>query len=224
VTLTVYQNRRWDSDFLTVRRLVAGGEIGAIRRFESRFERFKPNPGPRAAGGGGLLDFGSHLVDQSLQLLGPVADVHADAHVREDGLDDDFFLALTHHSGAISHLWGSWLQGAPGPRLRVTGTTGTFVVDGMDGQEAALIAGASPASLGDDWGIEPPDRWGRLQRGGDSQSVPAERGRWDTFYPAFARAVRGETPAPVEPADAVASLRVIDAARALATASRRAAA
>lgn len=214
--LTVYQNRRWDSDFRTLCRLVADGDLGQIRRFESRFEKFRPESGPRVAGGGALLDLGSHLVDQALQLLGPVSSVYAEGHQRDTGLDDDVFLALTHHSGAVSHLWASWLQGAPGPRLRVTGATGSFVVEDIDGQEALLLAGESPASLGAAWGLEPQQRWGTLHRGSSVEAVPAEPGGWNTFYPAFAAAVRGVGPVPVDPADAVAALRVIDTARALA--------
>jgi len=218
VPLSVYQNRRWDSDFLTVRRLIADGSLGSLARFESRFERFKPEPGPGDAGGGGLLDFGSHLVDQALQLFGAVETVYAEMHRREDrDIDDDFFVALSHASGVRSHLWGSWRQGAPGPRLRVTGTTGTYVVDGVDGQEAALVAGRSPATEGGCWGVEQEEAWGRIQRGGASAQVPSERGRWDTFYPAFAAAVRGDGPVPVDPWDAVASLEVLDAARTSAT-------
>lgn len=215
--LTVYQNRRRDSDYLTLRQLIADGELGQVRRFESRFERFKPEPGPKIAGGGGLLDFGSHLVDQALQLFGPVADIYAEVHHRHGGLDDDFFLALIHDSGVSSHLWGSWLQGAPGPRLRVTGTTGAFVVAGVDSQESALLAGESPATLGSAWGVEPPQNWGHLHRGASVVAVASERGRWDEFYPAFAAAVRGEGPLPVDPADAVAALRIIDTARAQTT-------
>jgi predicted dehydrogenase len=216
--LSPYQNRRWDADFLTVRSLVDRGELGTVTRFESRFERFDPEPGPPAAGGGTLLDFGAHLVDQALVLLGPVAGVYAEWRVRENGLDDDVFIALTHTSGARSHLAGSWSEGAPGDRFRVTGTTGSYVVGGpMDGQEAALIAGQTPATLGAGWGAEPPERWGRVQRGDEQETVPTERGRWDTFYPAFARAVRGEGQVPVDPADAVASLTVLDAARRSAT-------
>ena len=217
-SLSPYQNRRWDSDFLTVRSLVDRGELGTVTRFESRFERFDPEPGPPAAGGGTLLDFGAHLVDQALVLLGPVAGVYAEWRVRESGLDDDVFIALTHASGARSHLAGSWSEGAPGDRFRVTGTTGSYVVGGpMDGQEAALIAGQTPATLGANWGAEPPERWGRVQRGDQQEAVPTERGRWDTFYPAFARAVRGDGAVPVDPWDAVASLTVLDAARRSAT-------
>lgn len=157
LTLTVYQNRRWDSDFLTLRRLVDQGRLGTLTRLESRFERFDPEPGPPAAGGGTLLDFGSHLVDQALVLSGPVERVYAETRHRDGagGLDEDVFVALTHRSGVRSHLWGSWRQGAPGPRFRATGTSGTFLVDGMDGQEALLTAGASPASEGERWGSSP---------------------------------------------------------------------
>src|SRR5689334_15115498 len=213
VALTVYQNRRWDSDLLTVRRLIADDSIGRVTRFESRFERFRPGQAPKPAGGGALRDFGSHLVDQALLLFGPVDRVHAEVHSADNGLDDDFFLALRHTGGVHSLLWGSSVQGAPGPRFRVTGTTGTYVVGGVDGQEQLLVEGRSPATEGDKWGLEPPERWGKIHRGDVSEPVPSERGRWDTFYPAFAAAVRGDGPLPVDPADAVHALEVLDRAR-----------
>ncbi|MGZ8751204.1 MAG: Gfo/Idh/MocA family protein [Pseudonocardia sp.] len=216
--LAPYQNRRWDSDFRTVQALVERGALGTVTRFESRFERFDPEPGPPAAGGGTLLDFGSHLVDQALVLLGPVESVYAEFRVRESGLEDDVFVALTHANGARSHLWGSWSQGAPGSRFRVTGTEAAYEVGGpMDGQEAALLAGRTPATEGEHWGEEPRGRWGVLARGGEGEPVPTERGRWDTFYPAFAAAVRGEGDVPVDPRDAVATATVLDAARRSAT-------
>jgi predicted dehydrogenase len=212
--LSPYQNRRWDSDFLTVRELKAEGTLGELTRFESRFERLAPDAGPVAAGGGSLLDFGSHLVDQALVLLGPVGSVYAEWRLRESGLDDDVFVALTHQNGAHSHLWGSWSQGAPGPRFRVTGTTASYVNRTlMDIQEDLLLAGHSPATLGEAWGVEPPERWGRVHRGDDGEPVPTHRGRWDGYYPTFARAVRGLGPVPVEPRDAVATATVLDAAR-----------
>jgi predicted dehydrogenase len=214
LVLAPYQNRRWDSDFRTVRALVDRGALGTVTRFESRFERFTPDPGPAPAGGGTLLDFGAHLVDQALVLLGPVDTVYAQWRIRESGLDDDVLVALTHRSGARSLLAGSWSEGAPGWRFRVSGTAGSYVVDGpMDVQESLLLAGKSPAGLGEAWGTEPEDRWGRLRRGDAGEAVPTERGRWDTFYPAFAAAVRGAGAVPVDPRDAVASLTVLDAAR-----------
>jgi predicted dehydrogenase len=216
VPLTVYQNRRWDSDFLTLRELLRRGELGTLTVFESRFERFRPQSGPHAAGGGTLLDFGSHLADQALVLAGPVTGVYAEVHYRTDpaGLDDDVFVALTHESGVQSHLWGSFWQGAPGPRFRAAGTEGTYVIQDVDGQEAQLRGGASPASDTGQWGTEPPERWGYLQRGDTREPVPSEPGAWNLFYPAFAAAVRGTQPVPVDPWDAVATATVLDAARA----------
>ena len=214
LVLSPYQNRRWDSDFLTVRKLAADGRLGELLRFESHFERFAPDPGPKPAGGGALLDFGSHLVDQALVLLGPVETVYAEWRARESGLDDDVFVALTHRNGAHSMLWASWSQAAPGPRFRVSGRDAAYVVDAtMDGQEPLLVAGETPRSLGDQWGHEPPDRWGRLRRGDVSETVPSVPGAWDTYYPTFATAVRGIAAPPVAPRDAVDTARILDAAR-----------
>ena len=98
-----------------MRELLDKGSLGALTVLESRFERFRPEHGPHAAGGGTLPDFGSHLADQALVLAGPVTGVYAEVHHRADpgGLDDDVFAALTHDRGVRSHLWGSWRQGAP---------------------------------------------------------------------------------------------------------------
>ena len=216
LVLCAYQNRRWDSDFLTVRAHVADGTLGEVRRFESRFERYAPENGPRPSGGGTLPDFGAHLVDQALTLLGPVETVHGEWRTRENGLDDDVFVALQHTGGAVSHLWGSWSQHAPGPRFRVTGTAATLVVTTADSQEDRILAGARP-SAGAAWGVEEESDQDRLFDTSGSRAVTLEPGAWDTFYPAFARAVRGEGPLPVEGRDAVASLTVLDAARRSAT-------
>jgi predicted dehydrogenase len=219
--LTVYQNRRWDSDFRTVRKALDDGVLGAPVRFESRFERYSPDPGPPASGGGTLLDFGSHIVDQALVLFGPPRSVYAELHTPDGGtLDDDVFIAITHENGVCSHLWGSWRQHAPGPRFRVTGTDASYiVVPDMDGQEAALVAGHSPASL-QPWGAEPPDRWGHVFHGGRPEVLPSERGAWDLFYPAVADAVLGGSAVPVDPWDAVVTAQVLDAARQSAVSGR----
>ena len=111
-----------------------------------------PAPGK---GGGVLLDLGSHLVDQALQLFGPASHVYAEIDNRRASAgDDDAFLALRHRSGAYSHLWMSALAAAPGPRLRVLGTRAAYVVAEVDGQEDALRSGRRPDDP-DTWGIEP---------------------------------------------------------------------
>jgi predicted dehydrogenase len=112
-----------------------------------------------------------------------------------------------------SHLWGSWRQSAPGPRFRVTGTKASYiVVPDMDGQEELLVAGHSPATY-PRWGYEPEDRWGRVFRGEQTEVLASERGACDSFYPAFAAAVRGGGVMPVDPRDAVATAEVLDGAR-----------
>lgn len=217
--LTVFQNRRYDSDQRTLRRLQESGELGAVLRYESRFERWRPKltagkwreTTPASEGGGLLLDLGSHVVDQAVALFGRVTHVYAEVDARRGSADDDVFVALRHASGVRSHLWVSSMAAAPGPRLRVLGSEGAFVIDALDGQEDALRAGRTPRDPG--WGEEPQQRWGRLLRGDEQQLVPSERGAWDAFYPAVAAALRDGAPPPVDPRDAVDVLRILEAAR-----------
>jgi predicted dehydrogenase len=213
VLLAPYQNRRWDSDLLTVKRLLADGELGDVVRFESAFERWEPTD-PPVAGGGLLRDFGAHVVDQALHLFGPVTTVAAQTR-GGDGTELDLRIQLRHESGVVSELSGSWKQTVPAPRFRVTGTRGTFVLDSpMDVQEETLLAGGTPAAAGAAWGAEPPSRWGSITLGGGPVlRVPTENGRWPDYYAAFAAAVRGLGPVPVDPWDAWLTCRVVDAAR-----------
>ncbi|WQG57504.1 Gfo/Idh/MocA family oxidoreductase [Pseudomonas sp. RTB3] len=215
VLLSVYQNRRWDSDYLTVRKLIDAGALGTITRFESCVERYRPQGVGNASGGGWLRDLGSHLVDQALLLFGPVSRVYAelDFATRDTPLDHAFFVSLTHASGVVSHLWGSCLQNCPGPRFRVSGSAGCYSVEGLDGQEAALLAGLSPKSEGDSWGVEEHRRWGWFEQGEQRERIPSERGCWDAFYRQLQDAVGGRGANPVDPRDAVASAVVLDAAR-----------
>jgi scyllo-inositol 2-dehydrogenase (NADP+) len=217
VALTVFHNRRWDSDQVTLRRLIADGALGTVRRYESRFERWRPEADPGAwrqaqgadTGGGVLLDLGAHLVDQALALFGPVTHVYAElAALRGTAGDDDAFLALRHAGGVISHLRASAVTAAPGPRLRVLGSEAAYVVSAVDSQEDALRAGRLP---GLDWGSEPWQR-GRLVSG--EASVPiGEPGDWPQFYALWERTLSTGDPPPVDPADAVAGLRVLEASR-----------
>ena len=222
VLITAYMNRRWDSDQLTLRRLLDERKLGEVLRYESRLERWQPalsgrkpwaEMSPPEAGGGVLLDLGSHLVDQAIVLFGPVVRVYAELESRRGGVaDDDAFLALEHRSGARSHLWASLLAAAPGPRLRVLGDRAAYIVTEVDGQEDALRSGARPGGDGA-WGIEPAERWGRLITAERSEAIVSERGDWPRFYTGLERALRQGSPPPVNPWDAIAGLEVLDAAR-----------
>jgi predicted dehydrogenase len=213
VLLTVYQNRRFDADLLTVRAVIDSGELGRVIRFESRIEQVTPPGGITATGGGILLDLGAHVFDQALLLFGPASSVYAELDDAE-GLPGRFFVALRHAAGVVSHLTGDvTLHGEPGPRFRVFGTTGSYDVDAFDVQADELMAGGSPAASGDAWGLVPRERWGRLHAGDTTRPWPSERGDWTMFYTCFARAVRGQGAVPVDPRDAVAGLEVIEAAQ-----------
>jgi predicted dehydrogenase len=219
--LHVFQNRRWDSDMRTVRSLLEDGRLGHVHRFESRLERWRPEPSRAwresadpAQGGGLLLDLGSHLVDQALMLLGPAASVYAETgRLRDpDGAEDDVFVAIRHAHGAVSHVWASAVAAQPGPRMRVLGSQGTFVVEHPDSQEERLAAGDRP---GERWGTEPEQHWGRLYPSGEV--VPTLPGAWPEFYRGVSACIRGQGPPPVEPASVLAAMRVLDAARASAS-------
>ena len=213
----MFQNRRLDGDFLTARRVVEDGELGTVLRFESRFERFRPDVGEgwrelpaQADGGGLLLDLGAHLVDQARELFGHPLRVYAEIDARRPGaeVEDDVFLALEHPDGVRSHLWMSAVAPLHGPRLRVSGTRAGFASDGLDPQEPQLEQGMRPGDEG--YGVSGP---GRLVDAGGTRELPLERGAYERFYEAVVSWLRDGAPAPVDPRDSLACLRVLDAAR-----------
>ncbi|HKO15866.1 MAG TPA: Gfo/Idh/MocA family oxidoreductase [Gemmatimonadaceae bacterium] len=217
--LTVFQNRRWDGDFLTVQRLRREDALGEVFRFESSFERWRPVPkagwrehaDPQEAGGA-LYDLGSHLIDQALVLFGPVQRAHTELDRRRPGVvvEDDVFLALTHTSGVRTHLWMSAAAAQSAPRFRVLGTRAAYVKYGLDVQEAALRAGGRPGTPG--WGEEPQELWGRLGAGDDLRPVRTEAGAYLSFYIGVERALRDGTPPPVDPEDSITGLEIIESA------------
>ncbi|MEU6682596.1 Gfo/Idh/MocA family oxidoreductase [Streptomyces sp. NPDC046832] len=222
--LSVFQNRRWDNDFLTLRKLLAEGDLGDVWRFESRFERWRPKPkgGWRESGdpaeiGGLLYDLGSHVVDQALVLFGPAASVYAETDIRRPGAetDDDTFLAITHTNGVRSHLYVSATTAQLGPRFRVLGSAAGYVKYGLDPQEAALRDGLRP---GPDWGVEPESLWGRVGSGespltGGGRPEPTLPGDYPAYYAAVAKALLEGAPNPVTAREAAAALDVLEAAR-----------
>lgn len=217
--LTVFQNRRWDGDFLTVRKLLAEGTLGTVRRFESRMESYKPlvskpwKANSSADEGGGILyDLGPHLIDQALQLFGDAELVHAEraAHRETGGPDDDVFLALRHASGVISHLWMNALAPQAAPRFRVTGSASAYTKWGADVQEAAVDAGMLPTDPG--YGVEDRLAWGLLGFDQESTRLPTESGKYPAFYELLAAAIQDGASVPVDPADSLRAHRIIEAA------------
>jgi len=225
LVLTVFHNRRWDDDFLTLARVLGEGRLGRLLTLESRFDRWRPQPkegawregGDPADGGGLLLDLGSHLVDQAVQLLGPVRTVYAELDVRRPGavVEDDVFVALAHESGARSHLWAGVHAADGPPRLRALGDEATYVSLGLDPQEAALRGGASPRDPG--FGLRDPGLEATLHdgSGGIGERLTMEPGRWAAFYEGVVAAIRsgGTVAPPVMATEAVEVLELLEAAR-----------
>lgn len=218
VQLTVFQNRRWDADFLTLRKLVREGALGKVRTFESRFEWWRPegfgnwrDTAVLAAGGGILNDLGAHLIDQAIQLFGPVEESYGETanHASgREGADTEAFVSLLHGSGVRSRLWMNGMAAQAGPRFHVLGSEAGYTKWGLDSQEPALAAGLPPSDPA--YGVDPRDSWGVLGLDGASVPVPAEKGAYPRFYAELASCLRGEGPLPVDPAESVQVLRIIE--------------
>ncbi len=226
--LTVFQNRRWDGDALTVRKLLDGGLLGTVMRFESSMERWSPGaskPWKAAAttadGGGVLFDLGAHVLDQAVQLFGPAKVTHAEIVARRphEHADDDAFVVLHHEGGVTSHLTMNLNSQLHGPRFRVLGTEGGYVKYGVDPQEAFLAAGGFPKDA--DYGVESSDWHGYLERDGERTTVVTERGAYGEFYEILAKKIvdggaASNLPLPVDPAGPVQVLKLMEQARELA--------
>ncbi len=219
VMVVPFHNRRWDADFLTVQDLLTEPRLGDIIRFESRFERLRPTPKPRwmeddaaARAEGILYDIGPHLVDQALVLFGTVTHVYAETDRRDprSRVEDDAFVALTHASGVRSRLHMSAVAAQSGPRMSLYGTREAYITLGLDPQEEMLKRGRRPGDAG--WGEEAPDCWGTIGTGGSTSPVPSQAGAYERFYFGVAEALRADGAPPVEAADAIAGLEIIEAA------------
>ncbi|WOH19221.1 Gfo/Idh/MocA family oxidoreductase [Paenarthrobacter sp. GOM3] len=218
VQLTVFQNRRWDADFLTLRKLVQDGALGEVRTFESRFEWWRPegfgnwrDSATLAEGGGILHDLGAHLIDQAIQLFGPVEESYgetANHGPHPEAADTEAFVSLLHESGVRSRLWMNGMAAQVGPRFHVLGSKAGYTKWGLDGQEPALAAGVTPSDAS--YGSEPQRSWGLLGVDGSAAPVPAERGAYPRFYTELAASIRGLGPLPVHPAEALETLKIIE--------------
>jgi predicted dehydrogenase len=214
--LSIFHNRRWDSDFLTLKALIADGALGEIVQYESHFDRFRPVVRDRwreKPGAGVLLDLGPHLIDQALTLFGPPQAVFADIAVQKDGGQaGDYFHLLLRYPRLRVLLHASQMTVASDLRMAVHGTKGSFVKQGLDPQENDLKAGIVPGSEG--WGADPrpgtltvPDGEGSTSRGVDS--VP---GDYLAYYAAIRDALSGHGANPAPPEEALAVMELIDLA------------
>ncbi|MDQ0028662.1 Gfo/Idh/MocA family protein [Arthrobacter bambusae] len=216
--LTVFQNRRWDADFLTLQALIQDGALGEVRSVESRFEWWRPDgfgnwrdTAPLAEGGGILHDLGAHLIDQAIQLFGPVEDCYgetANHGPHPDAADTEAFVSLLHASGVRTRLWMNGMAARTGPRFHVLGSKAGYTKWGLDRQEPALAAGMAPTNPA--YGIEPRESWGVLVVDGSAVPVPAERGAYPRFYAGLAEAIHSRGPLPVDPAESLNVMRIIE--------------
>ena len=220
VPLTVFQNRRYDPQHATLCAVVEEGLVGEPFRLELRWERWRPVPRDRwrenaapEQGGGILLDLHTHLVDAAVQLLGPVQRVAATVAARTTPAEDDAFLLCTHASGAVSHLSATSVAAAPGPRVRLLGTRGAYVLADFEGEPHPWSAQAD-ADAG---------HCGWLHGDGEPVPVPRRKATQADYYRAVSAALGAPDPQaamPVDPWDAVHVLAVVDAARVAAAEQR----
>jgi scyllo-inositol 2-dehydrogenase (NADP+) len=219
--ISAHHNRRWDGDFLTVRKILEGGLLGRLVEYESHFDRYRNEPRPGAwreeqgPGSGVLYDLGSHLIDQALVLFGLPNEITADVRTQRDFAKaaDSFDLRL-HYDRLSVTLKATMLAREPGPRFTLHGTEGSFVKHGLDPQEDALRLGGSPASEG--WGEEPEEHWGIIntQAGGAHvrERVETLAGDYAAYYRNVADAIRGRAELMVKPEEAANTIRVIELA------------
>lgn len=217
VPVTTYFNRKWDSDALTIKKIIKEGTLGNIFRLDSRFERFKPELTPgswresqtASEGGGNLLDLQPHLVSTALDWFGPAALISSSVRSIRGGSDDDITLLLKHESGVDSYLSASAINGAPGPRIRVTGDKGSLIINDLDPQEPLLRSGKYPK--GGQWS-ESTKSEAFLHLGDKVISYPSVDGNYSLFYIQVKLALSGGV-WPVTTDEALSVAEIIDKAR-----------
>ncbi len=220
--LSVFQNRRWDGDFLTVRKLIDSGTLGRLALFESHYDRYRlarrPNQWRETTGPGSgvLFDIGPHLVDQALVLFGMPQAIAADVRIeREDAVVDDAFDIMLRYPKLSVLLRATMLACTPGPRFVLNGTLGTYIKYGMDPQEDALKAGGQPGTPG--WGEEDESRRGTLTLAGENgtvrRPVRTEPGDYREFYANVRDAILLKAPLAVTAQHGAQVIRLLELAR-----------
>jgi scyllo-inositol 2-dehydrogenase (NADP+) len=219
-TLSVYQNRRYDSDYRTVRKIVKENWLGDIVEVEMHFDRYKEELSPKVhketpgPGTGALYDLGSHLIDQALQLFGMPGSLFADIRiVRPMSKVDDYFEVLLYYPNMRVRLHSSYLVREPLPAYILHGSKGSFIKAKTDVQEATLQAGVMPNTS--DWGTEPESERGFLHAEKDGkvikEIIPSLQGNYADYYNGIYKAIRYNDPVPVTSEDGLNVIRVINA-------------
>jgi scyllo-inositol 2-dehydrogenase (NADP+) len=218
--ITVYQNRRFDGDFATVKKIVQSGRLGTVVEYEARFDRFRLEAKAGAwreradhPGAGVLFDLGPHLIDQALVLFGEPRAITASAFCqRETSTVDDAFDVCLEYPRLRAMARGRIIAFAPGPHFLLHGTKGSFVKYGMDPQEERLRGETVPqgTNWGADWGVEAEQCWGTLSPVGEpSVKVKTERGDYRGFYANVRDAIEKKTPLEVTPEQALRTMRAL---------------
>jgi predicted dehydrogenase len=215
--VTTYFNRKWDSDALTIKKIINEGVIGNIFRLESRFERFRETINPESwrenqsasEGGGNLLDLQPHLLSTALDWFGPAELVSSSINSIRGGADDDTVLVLKHASGVDSYLSASTIIGSPGPRIRLIGDKGALIISDLDPQETMLRNGLYPK--GGVWGESTKSK-AFIHRGDEITEYQSVDGNYAQFYVQVKEALSGGS-WPVSTDEALSVAKIIDLAR-----------
>jgi scyllo-inositol 2-dehydrogenase (NADP+) len=216
LVLSVFQNRRWDGDIQTIRKILNEGVLGRVVHFESHFDRFRPvlvdNWREKDVPGNGITyDLGTHLIDQTVMLFGKPQWVYAEIlRQRTGAVADDFFDITLMFEGIKARLTASVLVNAPLPKFLVLGEKGSYFKFGLDVQEKAFKAGQKPEGV--DWGLENAEAWGILHLENSSTSYPTERGDYRHFYRNIAETILGQAKLAVKMEEAILVLKIIEAA------------
>ncbi len=216
LVLSLFHNRRWDADFLTLRALIASGRLGALKSVASRFDRYRPEVRLRwreqtGEGSGLWYDLGPHLLDQALQLFGRPMAIKASFSIERDNAQViDLFEVFLRYENVKVSLGASMLAANETPRFVLTGSAGHYTKYGLDTQEEALKRGELPG--GEQWGHDPRDGELRIKQENSSGNLPTLTGDYRCFYTQFRDAVLLKTANPVLPEDAVLVMELIELA------------
>lgn len=218
--LSVYQNRRYDSDFKIIKKIVESGQLGDVLEAEFHYDRFKEELSYKKhkeiaqPGTGVLYDLGSHLIDQALQLFGFPKAVFGDVRIiRQGSVVDDYFELILYYDQLRVRLKSSYLVREALPAYILHGRRGSFIKSKSDVQEALLLKGLLPE--GADWGAETVNEWGLLHTEIDGKVVkqytPSTNGNYMDYYQAIYAALAEGKPNPVTPEQGLSVIRVIEA-------------